>query len=85
MEEQNPGEFPGGIEVGPVDSGSTISGKEDEGLERGVERSQVSEVGWVLGVFVSRVGRGSFLPSLPLLLLILVRQHFTFGSVRLSP
>lgn len=39
MEEQDPGKFPGGVEVSPVDSGSAIAGKEDEGFERRVERS----------------------------------------------
>lgn len=73
MEEEDPSEFPGGVEVGPVNSGPTVSGEEDEGLERGVQRSQVSEVGWVLGVFVSQVGRRSLLLSLPLL--IFVHRH----------
>lgn len=31
VEKQNPGKFTGGVEVGPVDSGSGL--KEDEGLE----------------------------------------------------
>ena len=37
MEKQNPGKFTGGIEVGPVDSGSGM--KRDERLKRRVKRS----------------------------------------------
>lgn len=37
MEEENPGEFPGRIEVGPIDSGSAIARVEDIGVKRWVE------------------------------------------------
>lgn len=37
MEEENPSEFPGGIEVGPIDSGPAVTRVEDIGVERWVE------------------------------------------------
>lgn len=40
VEEQNAGELSGGIEVGPVDSGETVAGVENEGLEGRVEGGQ---------------------------------------------
>lgn len=33
MEKEDPGELSGGVEVGPVDSGSTVARVEDEGFE----------------------------------------------------
>ena len=68
MEEEDPGQLSGGVEVGPVDSGATVAAVEDEGLERSVERGQEREVGWVLGVLVSGMDRGPLRvpPPLPL-------------------
>lgn len=39
MEEKDPGEFSGSIEVGPIDSGAAITRVEDIGVERRVEWS----------------------------------------------
>ena len=38
VEEQNPSELSGGVEVGPVDSGPTVARVENERLERRVQR-----------------------------------------------
>lgn len=77
MEEEDPGQLSGGVEVGPVDSGATVAAVEDEGLERSVERGQEREVGWVLGVLVSGMDRGSLQVPPPLLL----ARHFCKVSV----
>lgn len=76
MEEQDPGEFAGGVEVGPVNSGSTTAGVEDEGLEGGVEGSQESEVGWAIGVLVFRMNGAGSLLMLLLPLSVVVPLHF---------
>lgn len=73
MEEENTGELSGGVKVGPVDSGSTIAGVEDEGLEGRVERGQEREIGWVFRVLVSGMDRGSLWLPPPLLL----ARHFS--------
>lgn len=39
VEEQDASELASGVEVGPVDSGPSVGGVEDEGLKRRVERS----------------------------------------------
>lgn len=39
VEEQDASELASGVEVGPVDSGASVGGVEDEGMKRRVERS----------------------------------------------
>lgn len=70
MEEQDPSELAGGVEVGPVDPGSGVAAVGDEGVEGRVEGGEEGEVGRVLGVLVPRMDRGSGL-LLPLPLLVL--------------
>ncbi len=77
MEEEDPGQLSSGVEVGPVDSGATVAAVEDKGLERGVQRGQEREVGWVLGVLVSGMDCGSLRIPAPLLL----ARHFYKVSV----
>lgn len=74
MEEEDTCELTCGVEVGPIDSGSTtVVGVEDEGLEGRVQRSQESKVGSGFGVLVSWMDRGSLrLRPSPLLL----ARHF---------
>lgn len=67
MKEKNTGEFAGGVEVGPVDSGSAFASVEHERLKRRVQRCQESEIGRVVGVFVFGVDPGSLFLSSPLL------------------
>lgn len=74
MEEQDPSELAGGVEVGPVDPGSGVAAVGDEGVEGRVEGGEEGEVGRVLGVLVPRVDRGSGL-LLPLPLLALPPSH----------
>ena len=66
MVEKNTGELPGGIEIGPINSRSTILGVEDELREGRVKRGEKSEIGRVISVSVPRVNAWS-LPTLPLL------------------
>lgn len=81
MEEQDPGELPGGVEVGPVDSGSTIRRIENEGLKRRVERSKERKIRWVVSIFVFGVDGGSF-SSLPLVRFL--ARHFPFSCFGIS-
>lgn len=89
VEEQDPGELAGGVEVGPVDPGSAAAAAAavgDEGAEGRVEGGQEREIRRVLGVLVPRVDRGSGLLPPPLLVLHLLRlERFTSGFKSPSP
>lgn len=44
MVEEDLGELAGGIKIGPINSGATISGVEDEGREGRVKRREEREI-----------------------------------------
>lgn len=84
MEEQDPSELAGGVEVGPVDPGSGVAAVGDEGVEGRVEGGEEGEVGRVLGVLVPRMDRGSGL-LLPLPLLVLHRRRLPHLREKIPP
>lgn len=57
VEEKHSGQLSGGVEIGPIDCGSTGAVQENEGLEGWVEGSQEGEIGRVFGVLVSGMYR----------------------------
>lgn len=61
VEEEDACELSCGVVVGPVDAGARGGGggEGDEGFEGRVEGGQGGEIGWVVGVFVPRVGGGA--------------------------
>ena len=52
MEEQHPGQLSSGVEIRPIDCGSTGAVQENEGLEGWVDGSQKGEIGRVFRILV---------------------------------
>lgn len=68
VEKKDASELPGGVEVGPVNGGTTGGrGGEDEGGKRGIDRSEKAEVWRRLSVAVARMDRRRRRPPSPLL------------------